>query len=92
MEESTTQVPPPVQTEIIIKLLKPVQLGAVVFEELTLSEPTVGELRKSSKAGDSLDQLATLININAKVPMAAVDMLCQRDMSACANFFSRFNV
>ena len=77
-------------TELTVTLSKPIKLGEIEYAELKLSEPTMKELRTSGKAGDGLDQLAMLIHLNARVPMAVVDSLCQRDIKVCDAFFARF--
>lgn len=76
--------------ELTLPLTKPIKLGEHEYTELKLSEPTMGELRKAGKAGDGLDQLATLIHLNAKVPMSIVDQMLQRDMEAAGDFFGHF--
>ena len=82
--------------EKTIPLRKPVTIGKadnpIVFSELKLREPTLGELRKASKAGNGLDSLATLIQLVASVPAGVVDALGQRDMEECGHFFAQFSV
>ena len=75
---------------LALALSTPVELGAITYDTLNLSEPTVAQLRKAAKAGDGMDQLATLIHLNAAVPMAVVDKLKQRDFEAAGSFFARF--
>ena len=75
---------------MLLQLSSPIELGAVTYDTLSLSEPTVAQLRKAAKAGDGMDQLATLIHLNAAVPMAVVDKLRQRDFEAAGGFFARF--
>lgn len=81
--------------EMAMPLLKPIVVGkgeaAVTYEELKLREPTLGELRKANKAGDSYDVLAKLIQLVCGMPEAAVDRLLQRDMEAAADFFGQFS-
>ncbi len=77
--------------ELILKLRKPLKLGDIEYPQLTLTEPTLGQLRKATASGGALDQLATLIHLNAKVPPSVVDLLSQRDMEAANDFFSRFS-
>ena len=81
--------------EKTIDLRKVVKIGrgdaAVEYVQLKLREPTLGELRKASKAGNGLDSLATLIQQVAAVPASVVDSLCQRDMEECDAFFAQFS-
>jgi hypothetical protein len=67
------------ETEKVLQLVKPIEVGGTTYTELTLTEPT-------------MDKLAVLINMNAKVPMAVVDMLARRDAEACDDFFGSFRL
>ena len=79
-----------IQDELVLTLIKPVKLGDLEFRELTLTEPTMGQLRKASKAGAPLDQLALLISENARVPQPAVDKMVKRDIERAGDFFAQF--
>ncbi len=78
------------ESELTIPLPAPIKMGEHEYTELKLSEPTVGELRKAGKAGDGLDQLATLMHLNGKLPLSIVDQMPQSVMEAAADFFGRF--
>jgi hypothetical protein len=86
-----TVVAPPFQTELTLKLKKPVTVGPETTTELRLSEPTMKQLREAAKAGGDLESLATLIVENAKVLPAVVDGMGQRDVEAAARFFGQFS-
>jgi len=73
---------------ITLKLQTPVTFGSSTYTELSLSEPTMGQIRISQRETHDFDKLAVLINQNAKVPMAVVDLLSQTDVEACADFFA----
>ena len=75
---------------LTLQLVAPVEFAGVTYESITLTEPTIAQLRKAEKAGSSLDQIASLISLNAAVPAGMVDRLRQRDMEAAADFFGRF--
>ena len=62
----------------------------VEHAELRLSEPTYAQLVKATKAGIALEQLGTLIHLNAKVPPGVVEQMTQRDLDRAADFFARF--
>jgi hypothetical protein len=79
------------QDQLVLTLRKPISLGELQYAEITLTEPTVAQLRKAAKAGDAIDQLATLIHLNAAVPMTVVDRMVQRDLDAAGDFFGRFS-
>lgn len=76
--------------EITITLRKPIKVGEVEYTEISLTEPTAGQLRKAAKAGDSLDQVCELISLNGRIPKSAVDQMLQRDLNAASDFFARF--
>lgn len=72
-------------------LLKPVTLGnSTTYDVLRLTEPTLGQLIESEKAGSVLEQMAALVALNAKVSTEVVRRLCQRDAQAAVDFFRRF--
>lgn len=78
-----------------IVLDRPLVLGsgdaAVTFHELSLREPTMGELRAARRAGDDLDMLACLIQQVCSIPMAVVDRLPQRVVGEAGAFFGQFS-
>jgi hypothetical protein len=76
---------------ITITFARPIKLGEVEYTDITLTEPTAGQLIKSSKAGNSLEQLVSLINLNAAVPMGVVERMRQRDFGRCDRFFLQFD-
>ena len=79
-----------IQTEITITLIKPIMLADLEFTEVKLTEPTMGQLRQASKAGGGLDQLASLIATNGKVPPPMVDKMLKRDIERAGDFFGQF--
>jgi hypothetical protein len=91
MDEQQTNTGDVMADEMTLTLIKPVQLGGMQYTELQLSEPTAAELIKASKAGNPVEQLVTLIHLNAKVPRAVVDQLRQRDLDGAGDFFGRFS-
>jgi hypothetical protein len=91
MDEQSTQAIP---EQMTLTLIKPISIGsgpnAVEYRDLLLTEPSVGELKKASKAGNSIEVLAALISLNAKVPMSVVDQMKQRDLDKAGDFFALF--
>jgi hypothetical protein len=79
-----------IQDELVITLMKPIKLGPLEYLELRLTEPTMGQLRKASKAGAPLDQLAFLIAENSGTPQPAVDRMLKRDIERAGDFFAQF--
>lgn len=89
MNEATTKGESFADT-LTLTLREPIQVGGVEHAVLELSEPSMKQLREAEKAGTSLDQLAKLISLNARVPMAVVDAMKQRDLSRAGDFFAHF--
>lgn len=82
------------QEEKVIVLRKPVMLGDVTYAELTLREPTAGELSKATRGGggNNVDVGIWLISLVAKVPRGAVEQLCQRDFTEANDFLGSFTI
>lgn len=80
--------------EITITLTKQVTLGkgdnAVVYEEITLREPTAGEMEKAARADTSIGSAITLIGLVAVIPRAAVEKFSKRDLVAANKFLEGF--
>jgi hypothetical protein len=80
--------------EKVITLRKPLVLGtgegAVTHTELTLREPTAGEIAKAQiGAPTDTDITLNLLSLVAKIPRKAADQLCQRDLRTVAGFFGQ---
>lgn len=80
------------EDEKTIALRKPVALGEVKYEALTLREPTAGELARASESSTDVGVAISLISLVAKVPRGVVEKLCQRDFQEAADFLAGFTV
>ena len=78
--------------EMTLVLTQPIKLESITYTELNLTEPTVKQLRTAAKAGGGLEWGATLISVNAVVPMVVVDKMLQRDFERAADFFAHFGI
>lgn len=80
--------------EKTITLRKPLTLGsgdgAITYTELTLREPTAGELEKASRADTSVGIMINLISAIAKIPRSAVEQLSQRDIGEASDYLAGF--
>lgn len=79
--------------EKILKLRKPITLkgDSVTYDALTLREPTVDELDRCTKAGDShYAQDAALIAFVSGVPTLVVRELGKRDFEEARAFLAGF--
>lgn len=80
-----------VATEMTVALLKPVQHAGETYEELTLTEPTAGQMIESEKAGAGLAALVKLISMVAAIPHGAALKIGRRDLWVCERFFGSFD-
>jgi hypothetical protein len=93
MENNTSEETPAtvLEEEKTIPLRKPVEIGGITYDHLDLREPNAKELAEATKAGNDVEQAIWLISRIAKVPRAAIEKLCQRDLKESSDFFARFN-
>lgn len=82
---------PEFQDELVLTLLTPVTFAKVEHTELHLTEPSGAELIAAGKAGTQMEQLVTLIHLNAKIPRGAAELMKQRDLMAAGSFFGHFS-
>jgi hypothetical protein len=78
------------EEEKVITLRKAVELGPLTYAEISLREPTAGELEKAAKAGSRVGETISLIAMVAKIPRTAAERLSQRDLLEAADFFGTF--
>lgn len=91
-EQINTEAGAKIPDELIIALRKPITLGEVVYDKLSLREPTAGELEKASTAATSnLGAIMNLISAVAKVPRRVVESLGQRDFKEVSDFLDSFS-
>jgi len=83
-----------VENEKIIKLRKPLTVGsgdgAITYPEITLREPTAGELEKASRADTSIGTMINLVSAIAKIPRSAAEQLSQRDLGEVSAYLGGF--
>ncbi len=92
MTNETNEITPaPLEEEKTILLRKPVTIGEVTYDHLDLREPTAKELADAVRAGNEIEQAIALISRVTKTPKAAIEKLCQRDLTEASNIFDRFN-
>ncbi len=82
--------------EKILHLRTPVSLGkgaeAIVYETLTLREPTAGELEKATRADTNIGVGITLISLVAGIPRPAAEKLSNRDFQEANEYLGGFTV
>ena len=72
--------------EKTIFLRKPVTIGGVTYDKLDLKEPEMHQVEKAALAQTEVGMAISLISQVAKVPLAVIKKLCQRDFKEAANF------
>lgn len=80
-----------VVTELTVDLLKPVEHAGEVYESITLTEPTAGQMIEADKVGAGLAALVKLISLVAKIPHGAALKIGRRDLWVCERFFVSFD-
>ncbi|MGI4849556.1 MAG: phage tail assembly protein [Janthinobacterium lividum] len=79
------------ENEKTITLRKPIELGGMTYAEITLREPVAKELSVATKVGNEVDMTMSLIAQIAKMPMKAVEQLCQRDLAEASECLAGFS-
>lgn len=90
LEEGGRPVVDQFEDEFDLVLREAIVLGTASYETLHLTEPTAGQLMKASKHVNDVESLIALISLNAKVPMAVIEKMKQRDMERAGAFFAHF--
>lgn len=83
---------PEIPDEKTFTLRKPLKLGTLEVTEVTLREPTAGELEQAQRQSTSVGQAISLIQIQSKHPRRMIESMSQRDLQECSDFFALFQV
>ncbi|EFH09387.1 phage tail assembly protein [Teichococcus cervicalis] len=75
---------------LTITLPQPVAANGAEYSELTLREPTIGDMIEMMKAKTDLEQTQKLISLCSGLPIPAVSKLPIRVVTQAADFFARF--
>lgn len=79
------------EDEKIIVLTKPIKVGDLECNSLTLREPTAGELERATKGGKSgLTMTIDLIAMIAGVPRAVAEKIPSRKLTEASKFIEGF--
>lgn len=74
----------------LLVLRRPLELSAQKWTELTLTEPTLGQVLAAEKVGRGNDMIAQLISEVTKVPLAALKQMSISDFRQADAFFGQF--
>lgn len=77
---------------ITITLRVPVELDGKTYKDIDLCEPTVGQLEKSSAAGDGIAANIVLVSEVAKLPLAVVRLMRKRDFEQACDYLAGFTL
>ena len=75
---------------LTITLRRPVTSNGIEYSELTLREPTLGNLIEAQKAKTDLEQTQRMISLSADLPMPAAAQLPFSVVTEASEFFARF--
>ncbi|HDR9065477.1 TPA: phage tail assembly protein [Burkholderia contaminans] len=79
------------EDEKIITLAKPIKVGDMEYQSLTLREPTAGELERATREGRSgLTTTIDLIAMVAGVPRTVAEKLPSRKLTEASKFIAGF--
>ena len=83
------------EEEKTITLIKPITIGkgdsSITYTEIHLREPDAGEIEKASRADTQIGVVINMVHLIAKIPRAAAEKLCQRDISQASEYLSVFS-
>lgn len=65
--------------------------GGKTYDSIVVGEPTAGQLLAMNKQIDPVQQMLTLISLNAGIPMPAAHRLPQRVITAAGDHFASFS-
>jgi Phage tail assembly chaperone proteins, E, or 41 or 14 len=74
----------------ILKLSKPVTLGNVSYETLTLREPTAEDVEKASGVANPATSNILLISAVADVPAVFIRKISHRDLKRAVKYLENF--
>lgn len=81
--------------ELTITFDNPIVFGkgndAKEFSEITLREPTAGELEKAMKQGSAMSVGIELIRLVANVPRGVVEKMGAKDFTEASDFLAHFS-
>lgn len=78
-----------IEPERTIPLRTPITVGDIVYDKITLREPTARQIAESQRK-ESAFQMIELIALNSKLPRQVIENLRTRDLAECADFFDGF--
>ena len=82
--------PKEIEDPYILQLRKPVKLGDVPYETLTLTEPTAEQMEEASVPHNGVTSNIVLVSKVAKIPEAAVRKIGYRDFSRAVKYLENF--
>jgi len=69
---------------------EPIKLGEVEYKEVTLRQPSAGELAKASMESNSIYVAIALISIIGKIPRKIAEQMLDTDLEDCSDFLGSF--
>ena len=75
---------------LTVTLGAPVSDGSKEYTEITLREPTVGEMVKATTNVSGIQSTVLLVSLVSGVPRAAIERVPMRKFAECSSFLDRF--
>ncbi|MFC4168443.1 phage tail assembly protein [Teichococcus aestuarii] len=85
-EETVIEEKPPLRIRFA-----PFEVGGKTYDSIVVSEPTAGQLLAMGKQTEAVQQILTLISLNASIPMPAAHRLPQRVIERASEHFASFS-
>ena len=81
----------PAEQEFLYQLIKPVSLdNGKEITEVTVTEPTAAQMKKSSEVRGDMDQMLKLISYCTDQPMGYIERLKSRDLNVLGGLVAFF--
>jgi hypothetical protein len=69
---------------------EPIKIGEVQYKEVTLRQPSAGELAKAAMEPNSIYTAIALISIIGKIPRKIAEQMLDTDLEDCSDFLGSF--
>lgn len=71
-------------------LIKSIEFGAIKLAELTLTEPTAGQLEVAARSDTAVGTVISIIQQQTEKPRKLIEKICNRDLKRMSDFLDSF--
>lgn len=90
-EQNTNEAPAVIEDSKTIYFEPALKVGNVEFPSLTLTEPTLDQLKQAERfKGNEYEWIGELIRLTSKAPASIVGQIKLRKLRECGDFFASF--